>query len=187
MDKRRNILEATSDLIASQGLQNCPMSMIAKHAGCGAGTIYRYFETKEDLVLELFKELSANMAAACFEGYDESACIKERFFTFWGNFYRFMHETPRNQTLIEQLSACPAISAQVVDTAMKDLIDAGNKLMDDGKGQLLIKDMPNEILKTMTFGSLMMMSKKQHATPEMFTAPVAEQDLLTLCWDAVKA
>jgi AcrR family transcriptional regulator len=187
MDKRRNILEATSDLIAGQGLQNCPMSMIAKHAGCGAGTIYRYFETKEDLVLALFTELSNDMAESCLQGYDESSCIKQRFFTFWGNFYRFMHETPRNQTLIEQLSACPAISQELRDQAMNKVIHAGNKLMDDGKAQLLIKNMPNEILKTMTFGSLMMISKKQHMMPDMFPEPVSEQDLLTMCWDAVKA
>lgn len=187
MDKREQILDATADLIAEQGLQACPMSMIAKHACCGAGTIYRYFETKEELVQELFRELSSNMAEQCLQGYDENAGIKQRFFTFWGNFYRFMHDTPRNRTLMEQLTASPAICEAHRQTSMQIVHDTITRLLKEGKEQQLIKDMPDEILTTMTFGGLLMTSRKQHLAPEMFTAEVDVKDLVTMCWDAIKA
>lgn len=187
MDKRQQILEATADLIAEQGLQDCPMAMVAKQACCGAGTIYRYFTTKEELVQQIFTELTGKMLEYCLVGYDENACIKQRFFTFWGNFYRFMHEAPRNRTLMEQLSASPAICEEQRTADLSGVDSVVEKLLNEGKQQQLIKDMPNEILKTMTFGSLIMMSKKQHLSPRMFTVEVAEKDLLTLCWDAIKA
>ena len=34
-----------------------PMAMVADRAGVGAGTIYRYFESKDVLIAEIFNEL----------------------------------------------------------------------------------------------------------------------------------
>lgn len=187
MDKRQQILEATADLIAEQGLQDCPMAMVAKHACCGAGTIYRYFTTKEELVAQIFTELTRDMTESCLKGYDETAGIKQRFFTFWGNFYHFMHDRPRNRALMEQLSASPAICEKQRETDFARISAVTDQLLNEGKAQMLIKDMPNEILKTTTLGSLIMMSKKQHLNPQMFKSEVSERDLLTLCWDAIKA
>lgn len=79
MDKRQCILEATAELIAEHGLQACPMSAVARQAGCGAGTIYRYFETKDELVQELYLELVRRMTQRCLDPYDASACVKLRF------------------------------------------------------------------------------------------------------------
>jgi AcrR family transcriptional regulator len=53
LDKKTLILETTLDLISENGFHGTPISMIAEKAGIGAGTIYRYFENKEDLINEL--------------------------------------------------------------------------------------------------------------------------------------
>lgn len=50
-DARRNrgrVLEAAEAVFASQGL-SVPIDEIARHAGVGAGTVYRHFPTKESL------------------------------------------------------------------------------------------------------------------------------------------
>ena len=187
MDKRQQILEATADLIAEQGLHSCPMAMVAKHACCGAGTIYRYFETKEELVQQLFLHLTEVMASHCMAGYDESACIKKRFYSFCGNFYRHMREHPRDRALMEQLSASPAISELQREKALEPMNKALTRLLAEGKSQMLIKDLPDEIITTMTFGRLTMMAKKQQLSPQMFPQAVQAEDLLNLCWDAIKA
>ncbi len=44
------ILEAARDLMATHGWDELRMSDVAKEAGCGLATIYRRWETKEDLV-----------------------------------------------------------------------------------------------------------------------------------------
>lgn len=187
MDKRQQILEATADLIAEQGLHSCPMAMVAKHACCGAGTIYRYFETKEELVQQLFLHLTEVMASHCMSGYDESAGVKLRFYSFWGNFYRYMLEKPRDRALMEQLSASPAISELQREEALKPMNKALTMLLTDGKQQQLIKNLPDAVLTTMTFGSLTMMAKKLQLSPQMFPQAVQPDDLLNLCWDAIKA
>jgi len=56
-DKRSDIMQAALDLIAEQGFHRTPMAEIAAKAGVAAGTIYRYFESKDVLITELHREL----------------------------------------------------------------------------------------------------------------------------------
>jgi len=51
--KRRNIAFACKDLLLENGINELTIAQIAKTAGVGKGTIYEYFENKEDIVFEL--------------------------------------------------------------------------------------------------------------------------------------
>ena len=62
--KRTAILEATLELISEQGFHGTAMSMIADKAGVGAGTIYRYFDSKEDLITQLYLEIKREKGKA---------------------------------------------------------------------------------------------------------------------------
>ena len=55
-DKRDEIMKAAMELIAEHGFR-APIAEIAEKAGVGAGTIYRYFESKDELITELHREL----------------------------------------------------------------------------------------------------------------------------------
>ena len=52
-DKRKQIAKSTCGLFVEKGFVNISVSEIAKVAGIGKGTIYEYFENKEDIVFEL--------------------------------------------------------------------------------------------------------------------------------------
>ncbi|MCA9604290.1 MAG: TetR/AcrR family transcriptional regulator [Myxococcales bacterium] len=53
--KRERILDAALGLFAERGYHGTAVPLVAKAAGVGAGTIYRYFESKQGLVNELFR------------------------------------------------------------------------------------------------------------------------------------
>jgi AcrR family transcriptional regulator len=53
-DFRETILEAARRIIDEQGLQAATTRNISELAGCAEGTIYRHFEDKHELFLELF-------------------------------------------------------------------------------------------------------------------------------------
>lgn len=187
MDKRQQILEATATVMAEQGIESCAMSKVAKKAGCAAGTLYCYFDTKEELIRALYRHLVTQMNAACLAEHNPNDVIKTQFFRFWGNFYQFMLSSPRNRSLFEQLSASPAIDIALRDEAIEPIHSVITRLLQQGKEQGYIKNLPDELLTTMTFGSLMMMAKKQHTAPECFSADIHEHDLLTVCWDAIQS
>ncbi len=54
-DKRDRILDAALSAFAERGFHGTPVPMIAERAKVGAGTIYRYFESKEALVNALYR------------------------------------------------------------------------------------------------------------------------------------
>ncbi|MBI4209310.1 MAG: TetR/AcrR family transcriptional regulator [Deltaproteobacteria bacterium] len=55
-DKRGRILEAAIRVFARKGFYDSKISHIAKEAGVADGTIYLYFENKEDLIIHVFEE-----------------------------------------------------------------------------------------------------------------------------------
>jgi AcrR family transcriptional regulator len=56
------IIEAAHELLAANPL--APMSEVAKHAGVGAGTLYRHFPTRDDLILAAYQHDIARLTAA---------------------------------------------------------------------------------------------------------------------------
>lgn len=54
--KRQRILRAATDVFAQNGYFNAKVSEIAKAAGVADGTIYLYFDGKEDLLVHIFRE-----------------------------------------------------------------------------------------------------------------------------------
>ncbi|WP_221799185.1 TetR/AcrR family transcriptional regulator [Oceanobacter mangrovi] len=187
IDKRQQILDATADMIVEYGLQACPMSKISARANCGAGTIYRYFETKQDLVFALFIDLFQKLTVACSEGYDETAPLRTRFERLWGNYYRYILANPNQRALMEQLISSPAICQQQKDEAINGMMQQIDHLLEDGKQQGVFKELPNSLLNTVTFGTLSMMAKKQQQFPDTHPCGACtEGEIIGLCWDALK-
>src|SRR5438034_5865531 len=58
--KRERILRAAVDVFARSGYFNAKVSEIAKSAGVADGTIYLYFDGKEDLLITVFREHTRN-------------------------------------------------------------------------------------------------------------------------------
>lgn len=52
-ERRREIALSCSDLIHEVGIKKLTVSQAAKTAGIGKGTIYEYFENKEDIIFEI--------------------------------------------------------------------------------------------------------------------------------------
>jgi len=58
--KRERILRAAIEVFAQNGYFNAKVSEIAKSAGVADGTIYLYFDGKEDLLVTIFREHTRN-------------------------------------------------------------------------------------------------------------------------------
>lgn len=52
--KAKRILDATRDLLLSRGARGVTISEVAQRAHVGKGTVYLYWQTKEELIIELF-------------------------------------------------------------------------------------------------------------------------------------
>ena len=65
---RQKILNAASLLFEQQGFSDTSIADIMKAANLGVGTFYNYFESKEELLLGLLKNLAEKLDSAVEEG-----------------------------------------------------------------------------------------------------------------------
>jgi TetR/AcrR family fatty acid metabolism transcriptional regulator len=64
VDRRRQILDAAIRVFARQGFHSCRVSDIADEAGVAYGLVYHYFDSKDQVLDELFHERWSLMLAA---------------------------------------------------------------------------------------------------------------------------
>ncbi len=81
-EKRRAIALACSELLLEHGISDLTISQIARTAGVGKGTIYEYFENKEDIVFEIITTYMREYEVKLFEIIGESRTTKEKVFHF---------------------------------------------------------------------------------------------------------
>lgn len=112
MDKRQAILEATLELLAKKGIHDTSVSLIAKHAKVGMGTLYNYFPTKEDLLRTLFHEMVWKRHAFVKEGYDETAPVPEQFRFLWKRAVTHVLEFPTEFLFMDLVFHLPFINMQ---------------------------------------------------------------------------
>jgi len=55
-EKRKRILDAAARVFAGKGFHNAKIKDVADEAGVAHGTVYLYFESKDELLISLFRE-----------------------------------------------------------------------------------------------------------------------------------
>jgi TetR/AcrR family transcriptional regulator, fatty acid metabolism regulator protein len=78
VDKRRVILDAAIRVFARQGFHNCRVSDIAAEAGVAYGLVYHYFNSKDQMLNELFSERWSLLLAASEEADSAGGSAREK-------------------------------------------------------------------------------------------------------------
>lgn len=105
--KKQLILQATLKLITDHGFQGTPVSLIAKEAGVGAGTIYRYFASKEAIFTELYDRIQLDLHAATMTAIPADVGVRDEFRLKWLNILHYFLDHPYEARFLEQYSASP--------------------------------------------------------------------------------
>jgi len=102
-EKRRAIALSCSELLLEHGMGELTISQIAETAGVGKGTIYEYFENKEDIVFEIIRTYMAEDEKKLFEITSECQTTKEKLFHFLS--FLFRDENSRHLNLYREFLA----------------------------------------------------------------------------------
>lgn len=89
-DKRLKILRAAENLLAEEGFHGISMQKIAQLAGVAAGTIYRHFDDKDHLLIELRLMVSQRIADVVQANVDNDMPLKQRFRIMWLNIWHLV-------------------------------------------------------------------------------------------------
>jgi len=145
-DKREAILQAALELFVERGFFGTAVPEIADRAGVGAGTIYRYFDSKEALVNAIYRQEKLRFSASVLGDFPAMVNTREQFRTIWMRMAEFATANPSAFIFLElhhHASYLDAESRQVeqrmleVITAVMTAAQARRELK-AGSGQLLM-------------------------------------------------
>jgi len=183
-DKRDAILQAALEAFAEYGFHGAPTSLIARKANVGVGTIYRYFDTKDDLIEAIFQESNAAFLHVIREHYDPHRPVRENFYSSFTGLVRLFIASPCEIRFMEQYYNSPYGIAK--KRAEENGCDSPLvAFFTQGRAQQVIKDRPLEILLSFCFGPVLMLTRDHlNGFVNLDDATIAL--VLEGCWDAIK-
>lgn len=113
LNKIESILSATIELVHEVGVFQISMKKISQKAGISAGTIYTYFESKEDLISQAYVKIHEDMSVQIAQGLEELS-DKEKFITICMNFYREFTRNKNNFFFINQIRSSNFLTKELV-------------------------------------------------------------------------
>jgi TetR/AcrR family transcriptional regulator, repressor of fatR-cypB operon len=99
-DKREAITAAALELFVERGFFGTTVPEIAEHAEVGAGTIYRYFESKEALVNAIYREEKVRFAHLVIDDF-RAVGAREQFRMLWMRMAKYAIAYPKSFIFLE--------------------------------------------------------------------------------------
>lgn len=152
--KRAAILKAALSLFAERGFYGTPVPLIAERAGVGAGTIYRYFPSKEALVNALFQERKSAMLTALFEDFPWRSSVQDRFLTFWRRLALLAREDRDTVVFMELHHHAPYLDKESRALEARLLLPVF-AFFEEGRAQGLMRDLEETVLLAMAWGAFL--------------------------------
>lgn len=167
MGKRKKILEAAEQLLAERGFYGLSMKLLAETAGIAAGTIYRYFDSKDTLIIELHQHIRSEASQKIFLGWSELQQPKQKYDLLWRNAFDAVLQKPQRIVVIEMLYFIPNENQQTIapleDPNFLPLLEFYQKGIDEKR----FHDLPIPALVTLSFDSAISLAKNilRHRLP----------------------
>jgi AcrR family transcriptional regulator len=137
--KRRDIAGACTELLLEKGIKNLTITEIAKTAGIGKGTVYDYFNNKEEIVFEIIRKFIEEHQHNLLSQSDPKTSTKQKvlyLFDFFLSDYKSYekHLDVYREYLSVTLStkSCPMLEfnsecSGFIRTILENIIDEGIK------------------------------------------------------------
>lgn len=183
-NKRAAILESTLILISERGLHDTPMSLISKESGVSTGNIYHHFASKDELIVELYREIKTKAFRSLLSGYDEQAPYQERFLYLWKSILRYYLDHPKEIKFLEQYEHSPYYDPNWA-AQYAELIQPLVMYFQKGITEGVLKDLPLEILMELGTATAVALAKQHIRGAYQLTDEVIAAAALA-GWDMVK-
>jgi len=152
--KRKALVNATISLVNNNGFHATPISKIAKMANVSPGTIYLYFQNKQDLVNKVYIEVKAALTSFAFESYSDTMDVEKGFELVWKriaefktkqtDYAMFLAQCDNNTPIVDEVSRQEGIKH------LQPLLD----LWQRGKEEQVIKPISDYLLYAYTINPL---------------------------------
>jgi AcrR family transcriptional regulator len=183
-DKKDKITEAAIQLINEYGLAETSMSKIAQKAGVAPGTLYTYFDNKEDMLKELFLTVKKDMQQKILCEINISSPTESEFKKILKNFIHFFSNNKENSLFIEQFMNSPLILKLVGDEA-KMIGRSLTEFFENGKSIGVFKQIDVDLMFIYAISPLTQIAKKYFNGEFEFTETNIDL-IVQMGWESIR-
>jgi AcrR family transcriptional regulator len=151
-DRRRQILDAGIRVFARQGFHHCRVSDIADEAGVAYGLVYHYFDSKEQVLNELFSERWSLLLAAIDEVDRGEATPPEKLDAVAGFIIdSYRHNPELMKVIIVEVTRAANSFGRTHLPEIRRAYDGIAKIVADGQGSGSFRDDVDPMIASMWF------------------------------------
>lgn len=184
LDKKAAILSAMLDLITKNGFHATPMSLVAQQANVAAGTIYHYFDSKEQLIDELYALHREKVSRVIVESDEPQKPYRDRFRAVFMGLYNYYVRHIDQFLFIEQYANSPIInkiSREESSSFYQPLVDFLRK----GIHTSQLKDVSSKLMARLVYGNVVSLVKL-NLSGELPIDHNVLNTALSASWDGVR-
>lgn len=182
-EKRQAILNAALKMVSLHGFHGASMALIKEKAGSGAGTIYNYFPSKDDLMRELFKEVKIEFVRRMSDGLDENMPLKEQFFLMWRNLIVYYIQEPEQVAFAQQFHNSPYFD-QTCQEFAGAILQPVMRPVEQAMAAGLIRPLPFAVFEAFTIDVATSLANR-HIHGQIELTDELIQATAELCWNTV--
>jgi AcrR family transcriptional regulator len=145
-DKRNAILDAATRLFAERGLTAAPTSEISKHAGVAEGTLFTYFETKDDLINALYREIKLELADAMMSDFPRKKNVGTRLRHVWDRWVNWGMANPQQRKVLAQLTVSEVLTKESRDAGSAPFVEFQTMIRDAIEQRVFRNNVPVELI-----------------------------------------
>ena len=182
--KRDAIIKATLALVNSNGFHATPMSKLAKLAGVSPGTIYLYFENKQDLVNKVYLEVKEKFTKYSFVNYQPELEVEENFKDMWYRIAAYKLKEIDEALFLAQCDNTPIVDENIRQEGIVHLTPL-IEVMHKGKNEGIIKDISDYLLYAYTITPISFLIVMQNREAYNLD-PKSIDEAYESAWDSIR-
>jgi AcrR family transcriptional regulator len=157
-EKEKSIKEAVIKLILEEGFHGTSISKIAKEAGVSPATVYIYYENKEVMLQDIYREYSEGIFDYLLSKLNKGMDGQQLIDILVRGYYTYIRENGEIFHFVDQFSNCPALASQCSE---QKGINNLRMLLEEMKEKRVIKDFRDDNLIAIIFSPIKAIAIKQ--------------------------
>ena len=182
--KRRAILDAALTLFDQRGFYGTSVPVIATQARVGAGTVYRNFASKEELVNVLYREAKTRLIAFLLEVFPGEGSTRQQFSHLWWRLVAFAREHGASLAFTEVHYHAEYLDAESHETSLL----AHARFLDvirQGQARQTLKPIDPEVILAAIEGTFYVLFRRARCGELTLTDEILQQ-AEQCAWEAIR-
>lgn len=182
-NKQQDIRNATIAEVAAVGSTGVSVNKIAKRAGVSVGTIYRFYETKDDLLFAVYLDVKTDIHNAIMGATNAQQHTADKIHAMWFGLVEYAIKTPQDFLFVEMLAPEARVNSRDT-TALEKMRSEILQQLEDGVANGTLVSASTKSIELMLAAPAISLAKRSSL---LGTKPDQEQldEVFSLVWASI--